>query len=370
MAEIKQLLPREAYFDGKWFEEEKRHIFEKEWQFVCMRDALNNEGDFVLETVGDSPAVVLQHEGEAVAFHNMCRHRGMQLLNGKEKPGSSIVCPYHNWNYGLDGTLKGVPQSKSFPDMEKKCMGLVPVRCEVWEGMVFVNLDGDAPSLAATLEPLRARILPYLDMDELEHNDGYRYVINANWKIFVENYMDIYHLFHIHKESLKEYDHKAATSEFVNDHWLFYEPLSDKGEKNSKWWDMYMSSISSFEGERGAYVSMLFPNFGITATENLCLFLKIKPLSGEETEITVYAKSNSGVSKPKQPLVYDYRKGDKPVEKLLASPDVMNEDIYACEMIQKNMRSKRFEVGALAEDYEKTLYDYQSIILRKLARQE
>lgn len=369
MSYTEQVLPKEAYFDTDWFEDEKSKIFEKEWQFISMKEDLQSDGSYLLETIGNTPIVVLNNGGEISAFVNMCRHRGMQLINGSEKLTSSINCPYHNWVYGLDGKLKGVPQAKSsFPDMDKSCMGLIKVKCEIWQGMVFVNLDSGAPDLHTVLNPIKDRILPYDDISSLDLNDGYKYIINANWKIFVENYMDVYHLFHIHKESLKEYDHKGSDFEFVNDQWLFYEPLSDEGSKASGWWDSYYSTIDSFNGKRGAYVSMLFPNFGITATENMCLFIDIKPISSSETEITVHVKSSGGSKNVKTPLVYDYKNGKMPINKLLAKPDVMNEDIYACEMIQKNLKSPHYKVGALAQEYEKPLYDYQSIVQRKMSK--
>jgi len=125
--------------------------------------------------------------------------------------------------------------------------------------------------------------------------------------VFVENYMDVYHLFHIHKESLKEYDHKNSRNEFIDKQWLFYQPLTSKGSSSSPWWSGFTGDIQSFNGQKGAYVSMLFPNFGITATENFCLFIDIQPLSCEETKINVYIKSAYGSNSYKLPLAYDYR---------------------------------------------------------------
>lgn len=360
--QVKQVLDKEAYSSNQWFEKEKTNLFEKQWQFVCMIEDLKEDKSYVLQTIGNTPIIVLNENGNIKAFVNMCRHRGMQLLRGDEKLENSILCPYHNWNFSLNGDLKGVPQSKEFEGMDKSCMGLKKVLCEVWNGLVFVNLDLKANSLNDTLNLIKNRILPYDDINELKQNDGYQYIINANWKIFVENYMDVYHLFHIHKESLKEYDHKNSKNEFVNKQWLFYQPLTDKGAKASSWWDGYMGTIKSFNGDRGAYVSILFPNFGITATENMCMYIHIKPLSSDETQVTVYVKSAYEQKKIKMPTVYDYRDGKTPVEKLLKKPDVMNEDIYACEMIQRNIKSPFFEVSALAQNLEKPLFEYQTLI--------
>lgn len=367
MNKIKQILPNKSYFDNEWFEKEQKIIFEKEWQFVGFLETFN-EDKYYFKTIGTSNIVLFNHNSRLKAFYNMCRHRGIQLLHKESKKENTIRCPYHNWVYELDGSLKGLPQSKEFEGLDKSCMGLLEVKVEIWEGMVFVNLDKNAGTLKSTLDPIKDKIFPYESMDFLESNDGYRYIINANWKIFIENYMDIYHLFHIHKDSLKEYKHKDSMSEFINNHWVFFEPLSEEGKKTSSWWDSYLNRIDSYTGENGAYVSMLFPNFGITATEYMCLFIDIQPISSEETEIIVYVKSKSGSKKTKTLLVYDYKNNDNPIEKLLDKPDVMNEDIYACEMIQNNIKSSSFEVSILAQNLEKPLFEYQSIIKSKMVK--
>ncbi len=362
MNEIKQVLTKEAYYSKEYYEKEKENIFEKQWQFVCMIEDLDNDKSFILKTIGNTPIIVLNENKEIKAMVNICRHRGLTLLRGDEKLESSIICPYHNWNYNLEGELKGVPQGKEFANMNKSCMGLKKVQCEVWNGLIFVNLDLKAKSLESTLNPIKDRLLPYDDISELSFNDGYSYIINTNWKFFVENYMDVYHLFHIHKDSLKEYDHKNSHNEFIDNQWLFYQPLAKEGNNSSSWWNTLMGEVKSFNGNKGAYVSMLFPNFGITATENMCLFIDIQPISEEETKVNVYIKSSYGSKKYKMPLVYDYKDGKMPVEKLLSKPDVMNEDIYACEMLQKNVKSSFFEVSVLAQGLEKPLFEYQSII--------
>ncbi len=367
MNEIKQILPKEAYFNKDYFEEEKINIFEKQWQFVCMIDELKDNKSFILKTVGNTPIYIINDNGILNANVNLCRHRGIQLLRGDEKINSSILCPYHNWNYKLDGKLKGIPQSKEFTNVDKSCLGLKKVQCETWNNLVFVNLDLEAKSLCQTLNPIKNRILPYDDIEELKFNDGYSYIINANWKIFIENYMDVYHLSHIHKESLKEYDHKNSFNEFVDNHWLFNQVLSKEGKKSTSFWNTFMGDIKSFNANKGAYVSMLFPNFGITATENMCMFIDIQAISAEETKIDVYIKSAYGSSKYKMPIVYDYKDEKISKEKLLSKSDVMNEDIYVCEMIQKNIKSSFFEVSALAQNLEKPLFQYQSIIKEYMA---
>lgn len=365
MKTVKQILPKEAYFSKEWFEDEQKNIFSKHWQFVSMAKNLEEDRSFIVDTVAHTPIAIINDKGTLNAFINICKHRGIQLLNGNETLDSSIVCPYHHWSYDLQGSLKGVPKSKEFPRLDKSCMGLTKIQCEVWQGMVFVNLDQEAAPLHTTLDPIKNEILPYDDMSQLKQNDGYEYIINANWKIFVENYMDVYHLFYIHKKSLKEYSHQEARFRYEGENWLFYQPLSEAGKSSSKWWD-FMGTINSFNGQKGAYVSMLFPNFGITATENLCMFVHVKPLNEEKTKISVHVKSAYGAKNTKMDLVYNSQEKSDQQATLLNKPDVMNEDIYACEMIQKSIKSDFFQVNTLAQNLEKPLFDFQTIVKNKI----
>src|SRR3546814_16737695 len=81
-----------------------------------------------------------------MAFHKICRHRGAALLQEPTGTERRFVCPYHSWGYAIDGKLVSVPEAHNFACLEKSENGLLPVRCETWRGMIFINLDGTARS--------------------------------------------------------------------------------------------------------------------------------------------------------------------------------------------------------------------------------
>src|SRR5579862_1555854 len=107
------LLPPAAYWSGAWAERERVGLFDDRWALVASLDELTRPGDYATAMVGSSPVVVVRDgDGTLRAFHNLCRHRGMRLLQGSGTAARTIECFYHGWRYGLDGSLRVVPQRR------------------------------------------------------------------------------------------------------------------------------------------------------------------------------------------------------------------------------------------------------------------
>jgi nitrite reductase/ring-hydroxylating ferredoxin subunit len=141
-APARWLLPPEAYLSQEWFEREQELLFERCWAFAGMTDDLPHAGDYTTITVGRQPLVVVRTpEGRLYAFHNLCRHRGAKLLEGRGNVQRGISCFYHRWRYDLDGRLTTVPQSDQFPDLCKEDWGLKPAAVDSWNGLLFVHVD-------------------------------------------------------------------------------------------------------------------------------------------------------------------------------------------------------------------------------------
>ena len=133
-------------------------------------------------------------------FFNTCRHRAHELLQvGECTNERSVRCPYHGWTYGLDGSLHAAVRGSHAPGFDPTAEGLVPARVELWQGFVFVNPDGAAPSLAEWLGDLVELTAPY-PLDRLRVARSHSYELAANWKIAVENYHECYHCPRIHPE--------------------------------------------------------------------------------------------------------------------------------------------------------------------------
>ena len=146
-------LPAWTYRDPEFFALERDRIFASSWQIVCHQSDVANPGDWhTLEILGESVIVVRDADGELRAFANVCRHRGSRLVDGNNGCAHKFVCPYHAWTYELDGTLVGVPDSASYPGLDRALHGLATVDLESWRGFVFVRLAGKGPSVAEMID--------------------------------------------------------------------------------------------------------------------------------------------------------------------------------------------------------------------------
>lgn len=237
--------------------------------------------------------------------------------------------------------------------------------------MIFIHPEKNASSLLDYFSPIEKYLGPHKPEKLVEYEDSKEeHIIHANWKIVVENYIDGYHLSHLHSKTLNMYNHKKQETGFVGKHFMFYEPLSDNYLQNLKKMAPYKPIDHIPEEKQGAYVPMLFPNIGLTESESSWGIFHIIPLSVDKTKVVIRTKlmpmssweySKQGYSS------YEFYKddtkystGDKndPMESL----DVMKEDIYVCEQQQKSMQSPLFSIGATAKNLEKSVRDFQIII--------
>ena len=188
-------LPAWTYSDPEFFALERERVFASSWQIVCHASDVPKVGDWhTLDYLGESVIVVRGSDDKLRAFTNVCRHRGSRLVDGSSGCAHKLVCPYHAWTYDLDGALSGVPDSASYPGLDKARHGLAPVSLEIWRGFVFVRLVGESPSVAEMMAPYEALIEPYR-FEELRALG--RVTLRprtVNWKCIGDNYSDGLHI--------------------------------------------------------------------------------------------------------------------------------------------------------------------------------
>ncbi len=180
-------LPWSWYFDPEILRLEQDAIFRRSWQYVGHLGQVAEPGSFFAGRAGDVPVVVTRaSDGELRAFLNVCRHRGSVIVEGEGKR-ASLQCPYHAWTYGLDGSLRAAPRSDETAPREE--LGLVPLRVAEWGPFVFVNPEADGPSLEETLGELWSA----LPTEGLAFHHRVEYLLESNWKVACENYLECYH---------------------------------------------------------------------------------------------------------------------------------------------------------------------------------
>src|ERR1035438_7963878 len=147
-----------------------------------MRRGMMSVEQIVASYDAGAPLVAVRgNDGVLRAFYNVCRHHAAAVVTEPCGLASILHCPYHGWNYGLDGSLKGMPEFEGVKNFERKDNGLVPVKVETWEQFVFVNLDPQAAPLAEFLGGLVKRVAP-LALSGLHYFTSRTYDIHCNWK--------------------------------------------------------------------------------------------------------------------------------------------------------------------------------------------
>jgi phenylpropionate dioxygenase-like ring-hydroxylating dioxygenase large terminal subunit len=203
------------------YELERDAIFRKTWLNVGRVEQLARTGSYFtkeLDAARTSVVVVRTADGGVRAFHNICRHRGNKLVwndyPGEEVCGTTrqFTCKYHGWRYGLEGELNFVQQEEEFFDLDKADFGLAAVRCEVWEGFIFVNLDNEGTDSLHDYMGELGKGLEGYPFHELTNVSRFRAEVGANWKLYIDAFAEFYHAPVLHaKQAVADESHKLQS---------------------------------------------------------------------------------------------------------------------------------------------------------------
>ena len=221
--------------DPAYYEAEREAVFKRTWLNVGRVERLSRTGSYFTRelAVADTSLILVRgKDGQIRAFHNICRHRGNKLVwndfPAEETAGTcrQFTCKYHAWRYGLDGELTFIQQEDEFFGVDKSRYGLKAVRCEIWEGFIFVNLDPEAAPLADYLGEL-AKGLEGYPFGEMTEVYTYRAEIGSNWKLFIDAFAEFYHAPVLHqKQAVKGEADKLFNAGFEALHYELRSPHS------------------------------------------------------------------------------------------------------------------------------------------------
>ncbi|MBV1934946.1 MAG: aromatic ring-hydroxylating dioxygenase subunit alpha [Parvibaculaceae bacterium] len=368
-------LPVHAYTSQEWFDREQKLIFSRTWSYAGFMEDVAEPGQYISVQAGlNNIFIIMGRDRRLRAFHNICRHRGTQLIRAVGKTQKALTCPYHDWTYDLEGNLISVPEEqREFKGLDKSCLGLKPASVDLWRGMLFVHPEPDAGSIIEWFGDIEPHLGPHKVEELPEYTDARsQYEIKANWKVVVDNYIDVYHLSHLHSGTLAQYDHANAEYGFVGPHYAFWEPLSADYaadiERNAP------SPLLVPKEQAGAWVPMLFPGIGLAESESNWATFIITPLAPDltrvENRIRVANESNWAFQKQKwrsasfwmEKIKGKYKPEDGHDDDPMTSGDFTAEDIYACEQQQKSLQSPYFQVGP-ASVGESPVTGHQQVVL-------
>jgi phenylpropionate dioxygenase-like ring-hydroxylating dioxygenase large terminal subunit len=225
-------IPKERYYSREFHELEKEHLWPHSWLMAARLEEIPNPGDYTeFEIADDSILIVRQRDGSVKALHNSCRHRATELAKGCGRfPGGQIVCPFHGWRWNIDGSSSFVFSQEQFDPESLQADDIRLKEClvEIWAGMVWINMDHDAPALMDALGPV-APLLDGVGVGNMRTKWWKQVVLNANWKMMQEAFMEAYHATHTHPQLLlggtegdwTQTDKSTEYTAFANGHGRF-----------------------------------------------------------------------------------------------------------------------------------------------------
>lgn len=337
-----ETIPSRFYLDSETLEQERRRIIHRAPQLVGRLDQVTQPGSFFTADVQGEPILIVRDAGGILrAFHNVCRHRAGPVAAGSGRC-QVLQCGYHGWTYSLDGRLVGTPDFDGVENFDRNQMGLRPVRVETWEQFIFVCLDGNA-SLGEFLGdiPERTRHCNVGAMKPAARRD---YVIDCNWKVYVDNYVEGYHIPVVHPSLMRELDYehyRTLTSGFYS---LQEAPIRTGHGEGRRYWPT--------ESQSNAFYFWIFPNLMLNIyPDNLSTNL-ILPLGPEKT-LTVF-----------EWFFHDTESVEaKETIRLTTalSDEIQAEDIAICEAVQRGLRSASYDRGRYSVKRENGLHHFHAL---------
>jgi len=356
-------LPASLYTNAEAFSVEKEKIFSRTWQVVGHAGQVANPGDyFTTELVGEPLVLVRGADGQLRGFYNVCRHRAGPPAQGC---GSRKLfrCGYHGWTYGLDGCLISATEIEGVEGFRPEDFALVPVRVEEWFNLVFVNLDPDARPLVESLGELPKQVekYPFAAMTLFERRT---YDMKCNWKTYVDNYLEGYHLPSVHPGLNRELDYNAYV---VEPHVAGDGGSSERG---------HGEYVRQFSPIRGAQPGDAMPRRYQEAREDLTTdYFWIFP----NWMLNCYPDNVSlNIVLPIEPerslAIFEWYLPEKdhaaPAAKASVefSEQIQIEDVAICEAVQKNLRSRSYLRGRFSVKQEKGVHAFHRMYSHSMKR--
>jgi choline monooxygenase len=340
-------LPARMYTDPAILTLEKERIFRRTWQLVGRVDQVRAPGDFLTSEVAGQPIVVVR-DGETLrAFHNVCMHRAGPVAEGCGRR-KSLQCRYHGWTYSLAGQLVRAPEMEGTAGFSLEATRLHAVHVGTWGGLVFANLAQDPVPLATFLEDIPERAA-HFGADAMKHTMRREYVIGCNWKVYVDNYLEGYHLPMVHPGLYRELDYDRYDVElhrYYSEQMAPLRPVDSSGPAGTSGGRKYVPTAT--DGE--ARYFWLFPNLMLNVYFGQMQTNLIVPLGPERT-LTVFdwfgAEGESEIDRQK---LADF------------SHEIQVEDIGICEAVQKNLAAGVYERGRYSVKREAGVHHFHGLL--------
>ena len=353
---IAETMPARWYIEPEFLALEAERIFYKTWQPVGRLEDVMRVGDFFSCEVLDQPLVVVRNrEGELRAFYNVCPHRAAVVAQGRGNR-KSLQCKYHGWTYDLDGKLMRAPEFEGVKNWDKSKVCLQPIQVEAWGPWIFVNLDPQAQPMSVVYGAIHDEIVGAgFNLETMRLIERRDYLINCNWKVYVDNYLEGYHLPIAHPGLFREIDYDQYRVETHGYYSKQHAPIREVGAGEVR----DRRYVRSGEGESDALYYWVFPNVMLNVYLDNTSINIIIPVGHDKT-LTIFEwyfeSPGTGA-------------GWESMQQIIAfSDEIQVEDIELCEWVQRGLLSKAYDRGRFSVLRENGVHHFQSLVHEFLTR--
>jgi len=356
--ECAEMLASRYYTDPAVFALEKERIFRRTWQLVgTLSQACGEANDgkrtiadpgayFTVDVIGEPVVIVRDQSGMLRAFSNVCRHRAGPIAQGA---GCRNVfqCAYHGWTYTLDGRLIGTPEVDGVEFFDRSTMGMVPFRCETWEQFIFLNFDRKAPPLSDFLGniPQLTAAFPFAGIQLAERRE---YMVNCNWKVYIDNFLEGYHIPIVHPGLMKEIDYPRYRTEVFRYHSQQLGPV-----KEVKPGDTTERIYAPGSGLSEALYFWVFPNLMLNIYPDNIQTNVVVPLSHDKTLVIFewfFHDADSANVKARARKAIGF------------SDTVQQEDADICAAVQRGLQSSTYDRGRYSVKRENGVHHFHMLL--------
>ncbi len=338
-----ETLPAELYHGVGPFEAERRAIFGRSWILLGHESEVAETGDTLAERLAGWPIFVRRgRDGVLRGFHDVCRHRAGPVVGMPEGDTALacrtplLRCRYHGWVYDEEGVLERTPDFGDAEDFDPRSFALAPVRVDIWRGFVFVCLDASAPALAHTLGRL-PELTAHLPLEAHRFYGRTAHRLRCNWKTYVENYLEGYHIPYVHPRLHREIDSSAYAVSAEKQVVTHSAPARDR------------VAAPVYDG----LWAWLFPNLALNVYETGLSVERMMPVSPNEMRIE---------------YLFFFAEGVDPEAALAMCEEVTAEDRAICEAVQNNLEAGVYDRGRLSPRHEAGVFFFQSLVREALER--
>ena len=351
------------YIDPEVYEQEKEKIFGRSWFFVGHESKIAKPGDYLAVDFADEGIFLVRgRDGVVRGFYNVCQHRAHRLVEGAGNVKVTLTCPYHAWAYDFEGALRTARGCQNVDGFDKGEFGLKTVRVEIMLGLMFVNLDKDAPAFAEQYAGLEEDILRWMPRaGQLSFAARKNYELKANWKVVIDNFQECYHCEPAHPAFVDMVKIETYRNKTPATYWS--TQTSDKPQSN-------VSSAYAFEpgdvdfGYAGYFV---WPNLTIWLMpgEPNLMTLQMLPDGPKSCVEHLEWHSLDGALSEQGKSAVDY------IDEVLQP-----EDIALCESVQLGLKSRGYDRGRFIVDKERThisehaLHHFHTLVMAHLEGNE